>query len=237
MSTRLDAVGPPVLELWSRAHRRAGLRGAELGDGGVQQVDGVVKVDLGEGGEGDGSERGRERRREASAGSAQVFAAAAGRTTGKPTSLQGSHETSGEAAEREPYRQTGASNEEPASGRPFPLPLPLTMLTAIHSLRSSPGGSLTASRRSPEPSVAWMCCLSCSPFFVRSGRTARGGRWAERWGGGGGARGRGQRRGDRCRNAEGDRARREAVGSPARVGPTTPSSPCWRARTWHSSWA
>merc|ERR1719174_868383 len=36
------------------------------------------------------------------------------------------------------------------------------VLSASHSLRSSPGGSRTASRRLPLPSVAWMCLRSAS---------------------------------------------------------------------------
>lgn len=37
------------------------------------------------------------------------------------------------------------------------------LLTASHSLISSPGGSLTASLKFPLPNVESMCCLSCAP--------------------------------------------------------------------------
>ncbi|CAL5364093.1 unnamed protein product [Camellia sinensis] len=40
-----------------------------------------------------------------------------------------------------------------------------TVLTASHSLASSPGGSLTASLRFPLPNVASMCFLSCAPLL------------------------------------------------------------------------
>lgn len=37
------------------------------------------------------------------------------------------------------------------------------LLTASHSLISSPGGSLTASLKFPLPKVESMCCLNCAP--------------------------------------------------------------------------
>lgn len=42
-----------------------------------------------------------------------------------------------------------------------------TLLTASHSFRSSPGGSLTASLRFPLPRVASICFLSCAPCIVK----------------------------------------------------------------------
>lgn len=39
----------------------------------------------------------------------------------------------------------------------------IILLTASHSLKSSPGGNLTASLKFPLPKVASICCLSCAP--------------------------------------------------------------------------
>ena len=52
-----------------------------------------------------------------------------------------------------------------------------TTLTAIHSFQSSPGGSLTASRRLPDPSVACMCCFSCSPCGAGGASKEADGHW------------------------------------------------------------
>lgn len=39
------------------------------------------------------------------------------------------------------------------------------LLTASHSLASSPGGSRTASLKLPLPKVASICCRSCAPYI------------------------------------------------------------------------
>lgn len=47
------------------------------------------------------------------------------------------------------------------------------LLTASHSLISSPGGSLTASLKFPLPNVASICFLNCAPCNCRKGEKTK----------------------------------------------------------------